>query len=54
MKTVKEVAKYLRVDPRFVTRLIREGKLKATKKGNMWFIESGDLYDYIEGVVIII
>ena len=50
MKTSKEVAEYLKVNVRFVTRLIRSGKLKARKIGNMWFIEKEDLLNYVRSL----
>jgi len=50
MKTSKEIAEYLKVNVRFVTRLIRSGKLKARKIGNMWFIEKEDLLNYVRSL----
>lgn len=47
MKTVKEVAEILRTNPKYVRDLINSGKLKAVKKGNMWFVDDVDLELYL-------
>lgn len=44
--TIKEVAKYLRVSERSVTRYIEAGRLKAIKVG-YWRIREKDLESFI-------
>lgn len=34
--TTKEAAEYLRFNPRYLTRLVREGKIPARKIGHEW------------------
>ena len=41
--TVKEASERLRIHPESVRRLIRQGKLPATKLMNNWFIEKSVL-----------
>lgn len=47
--TVEEVAEKLRMHPESVRRLIRQGKIKASKGGNKWLIEQTDLEKYLRG-----
>jgi excisionase family DNA binding protein len=42
--TTEEVAKCLRIHKATVTRWLKEGKLKAMKKGRRWLISQSD-YD---------
>ena len=43
--TVKEASEQLRITESQICRLIRQGKIKARKLGNMWLIEANSL-DY--------
>lgn len=36
--TTAEVAEYYNASPRLVLRMIREGRLKAEKRGWVWFV----------------
>ena len=45
--TIKEVAEYLRVDPKTVRRLIEDGELAAHKIGRQWRISESDLKKYL-------
>lgn len=45
--TVKQVAKYLKVCERTVTRLIHDKKLKASKVGGSWRIQEKDINKYL-------
>ena len=46
--TLREVAKYLRVVPLTVYRMIHRGDLTAIKVGNEWRIRRQDLEDYLK------
>ena len=46
---VIQASKILNVHPETVKRLIREGKLPATKFGNKWLIERDRLYAFAGG-----
>ena len=46
--TVEEAAKFLRVDPKTVYRLINKNELKAVAVGRIFRIEKKDLLDFIE------
>lgn len=41
--TTEEVAEKFEVHPRLVLRMIREDRLKATKKGWVWLVHREDL-----------
>jgi excisionase family DNA binding protein len=43
-----EVAKLLRVSPATISRVIRDGKLKAFRVGGQWRILGAELQAYIE------
>ena len=45
--TIKEVAEYLRVDPKTVRRRIDDGDLAAHKVGRPWRIAESDLRKYL-------
>ena len=45
--TIREVAEYLRVDPKTVRRLIEDGELAAHKIGRQWRISESDLKKYL-------
>ena len=45
--TVKEVAKYLRVDEKTVYRLAKSGKLPAFKAGKNWRFHRADVERYV-------
>jgi len=45
--TIKEVAEFLRVSERSVTRYIEAGRLKASKVG-WWRIKQSDLDDFLK------
>jgi len=45
--TIKEVAEFLRVSERSVTRYIKAGRLKASKVG-WWRIKQSDLDDFLK------
>ncbi len=45
--TVEETARYLRVDPKTVYRLINDNELKAALIGRVYRIEMKDLQDFI-------
>jgi len=47
--TVKDVSKRLNVHPESVRRLIRQGKLPATKVVNSWLIEKSVLEAFASG-----
>lgn len=47
--TIEEVAEKLRMHPESVRRLIRQGKIKASKGGNKWLISPNDLEKYLRG-----
>lgn len=46
--TVEEVACMLRMHIESVRRLIRQGKIKAIKRGNKWLISYKDLDEYLK------
>lgn len=46
--TSKEVSEITRMHINSIRRLIRQGKIKAVKKGNKWLIKESDLKKYIE------
>ena len=48
LMTVKEVAKYLRVVPLTVYRMIDRGDLTAIKVGSEWRVRWADLDDYLK------
>ena len=45
--TVKEVAKYLRVNPRTVYRLAVDGRIPGFKVGANWRFKRGDIDEWI-------
>ncbi len=45
--TVDEAARYLRVDPKTVYRLINSNELKAVMVGRVYRIEGKDLLDFV-------
>ncbi len=45
--TIKEVAEYLRLDPKTVRRRIKDGELAAHKVGRQWRIAESDLKKYL-------
>lgn len=45
--TTRDVADRLDVEPRTVTKAITEGRLKATKAGRQWLVDSEDLAHYL-------
>ena len=45
--TIREVAEYLRVDPKTVRRLIEDGEMAAHKIGRQWRISESDLKKYL-------
>jgi excisionase family DNA binding protein len=47
--TVDEVAEITRMHTNSIRRLIRQGKIKAVKRGNRWLIKESDFKKYIEG-----
>lgn len=47
--TAQEVANMLRMHIESVRRLIRQGKIKAIKRGHKWLIHSNDLDEYLRG-----
>lgn len=47
--TVEEAAERLKVHPESVRRLLREGKLKATKIGNRWLLHRAYVEQYARG-----
>ncbi len=48
--TVREVADYLRIDPKTVRRLISEGKLAAYRLRREWRISDRDLRKYLHEI----
>ncbi len=46
---VNEVAERLKIHPESVRRLIRQGKLPATKFGNKWLVEKAFLDQFASG-----
>jgi len=49
--TPEQVGGILKVTPRTVKNLLRDGTLKGSKVGRFWRIQPQDLNDYIEGDV---
>jgi predicted site-specific integrase-resolvase len=47
--TVKSAAELLKSNPQSIRRLINEGKLKASKKLNKWYILHSDILEYLKG-----
>jgi excisionase family DNA binding protein len=45
--TTEEVAKCLRIHKATVTRWLKEGKLKAMKKGRRWLISQSDFDEFV-------
>ena len=45
--TIKEVAKYLKMDERTVYRLIQAGQIPATKLGKQWRLNKGKLNEWL-------
>jgi excisionase family DNA binding protein len=46
--TVDETADYLGVQRLFVTRALKEGRLKGSKLGKIWRIQKKDILEYLE------
>jgi hypothetical protein len=47
--TVESTAELLKSNPQSIRRLINEGKLKASKKLNKWYILHSDILEYLKG-----
>ena len=47
--TCEEAAAYLRVHPRTVGRLLKEGKLPGVKVGRQWRLRKADLDAHLSG-----
>ena len=47
--TTREVSNMLNAYPEEISRLIREGKLKARKENGKWLISESDLEAFVEG-----
>ncbi len=47
LMSVQETAKKLKVSPQYVRKLIRDGRLKASKIGSQWVVNQNDLAAYI-------
>jgi hypothetical protein len=45
--TVKSASEMLKSNPQSIRRLINEGKLKASKKLNKWYILHSDILEYL-------
>lgn len=45
--SIKKAAEHLGYFPPYVTRLIREGKLKAVKRGRQYFITPEEINKYV-------
>jgi hypothetical protein len=45
--TVKSASELLKSNPQSIRRLINEGKLKAAKKLNKWYILHSDILEYL-------
>lgn len=48
LRTVAEVAEQLRMTPWQVTKMCREGKLRATKPGKSWLIPTDAVADLLD------
>lgn len=48
LKTIDEVADYLRVSRTTVYTLVREGKLPASKVGREWRVKTEDVDKYLQ------
>ena len=46
--TIQDVADKLKVTPQYARKLIKEGKLAATKLGIQWVVNADDLEKYIQ------
>ena len=47
LMTVEEVARYLRVTDRTIYRLLRRGRIPATKVGHQWRFEQGSIDEWL-------
>lgn len=52
--TIQDVADKLKVTPQYARKLIKEEKLRATKLGSQWVVNSDDLDKYIQEYDVII
>ncbi len=52
--TIQNVADKLKVTPQYARKLIKEGKLAATKLGSQWVVNAEDLEKYIQEYDVII
>ena len=52
--TIQDVADKLKVTPQYARKLIKEGKLAATKLGIQWVVNADDLEKYIQEYDVII
>ena len=46
--TVEEVANYLRVTEKTIYRLLRQGKIPATKVGNQWRFDTNSIDEWLQ------
>lgn len=52
--TIQDVADKLKVTPQYARKLIKEGKLAASKLGSQWVVNANDLEKYIDEYNVII
>ena len=48
--TVREAVKISNLNPEYITRLIREGKIKARKVSIVWLVDRKSLLEYLSSV----
>lgn len=48
LMTVQDIADYLKVTPQYARKLIKKGKIRATRIGKQWVVVPDDLRRYIE------
>jgi len=46
--TVEEVANYLRVTEKTIYRLLKQGKIPATKVGNQWRFDTNSIDEWLQ------
>lgn len=52
--TIQDVADKLKVTPQYARKLIKDGKLAATKLGSQWVVDANDFDEYIQEYNVII